>query len=303
MKYALLLFMIVGFGGGFYIHSQQPQLWAQVAALWTPAKPAAPRSFFPPVPLPQQANWTWTTSDGHTYRNVVIQKVEADCVTILDYDGGARIDISTLPVDIQNQLNYDPELAAEASAKRNQDDSASTAEMEKERVQGEQVAQSKLAELDPTEPQSAGSSSSVSVGVSSSETGRVVTDEQAYIYETDLRYVMGHIRINPTTGRAEGDAYYLRKYEEDKRCIALHEQAHNNAQRASSQNGGQSPGVSGSATSAQGTQNNRPNNAINQKSNTAATPSVPKEPPPPVTKPATASSTAPPKTPLPLTTP
>jgi len=74
--------------------------------------------FVPPDPLPKQDNWTWVTTQGAIYRNVKIVRVEADCVTILDSDGGARIDTSTLPPDIQRQLNYTPAIASEAAEQR-----------------------------------------------------------------------------------------------------------------------------------------------------------------------------------------
>jgi len=90
---------------------------AEVSAPSAPA-PVASRKFTPPSPVPKQANWTWTTTDGKTYKNVVILKVEADCVTILDDEGGARIYIVTLPPDIQKLLNYDPELARVAGEAR-----------------------------------------------------------------------------------------------------------------------------------------------------------------------------------------
>ncbi len=72
----------------------------------------------PPNPVPKQDNWTWTTTDGKTYSKVKIVKVEPDSVTILNSDGGARVPISTLPVDIQKQLNYNPELAKQVSVQR-----------------------------------------------------------------------------------------------------------------------------------------------------------------------------------------
>ena len=48
----------------------------------------------------------------------MITSVEADCVTILTDDGGARIDLAVLPPEIQKQLNYNPLLAKRASDKR-----------------------------------------------------------------------------------------------------------------------------------------------------------------------------------------
>jgi hypothetical protein len=82
--------------------------------------PAAPlsKTFAPPDTLPAQPDWTWTTTDGHVYKNVIVDKVEADRVTILYDGGGAYVDIATLPPDIQSQLNYRPDWARAAQEER-----------------------------------------------------------------------------------------------------------------------------------------------------------------------------------------
>ena len=74
--------------------------------------------YAPPDPLPAQPNWIWMTTEGKVYKNVVISSVDADCVTILTDDGGARVELAVLSPDIQKQLNYDPLLAQRASDKR-----------------------------------------------------------------------------------------------------------------------------------------------------------------------------------------
>jgi hypothetical protein len=71
-----------------------------------------------PDSFPKQDNWTWLASDGKIYNNVVITKIEADRVTVRNSDGEATINIALLPYSIQKLLNYDPELAAQAAAKR-----------------------------------------------------------------------------------------------------------------------------------------------------------------------------------------
>ena len=50
----------------------------------------------------------WTTSDGKTYSNVTVLKSDAQSVTILDKDGGARILLVNLPPDLQKRFNYTP---------------------------------------------------------------------------------------------------------------------------------------------------------------------------------------------------
>jgi len=95
------------------------------------AKPKR-KPFVPPNPIPQEANWTWVTTDGKVYQHVKIVKIEADCVTILHSDGGARIDTSTLPAHLQRQLNYDPAMAQDASAQRLDEMMYTKEEMDKE---------------------------------------------------------------------------------------------------------------------------------------------------------------------------
>lgn len=75
----------------------------------------------------------WTTSDGKTYKDVKVIKVEADCVTVLDSDGGARIDLAKLPVAIQKKLNYDPDKAKIASNQRAVSDAQNAKAIEEER--------------------------------------------------------------------------------------------------------------------------------------------------------------------------
>jgi hypothetical protein len=97
-----------------------------------------PLTFIPPHPLPAQANWTWTATGGKVYKNVVITKVEADCVTVIDDEGGARIDIATLPPDIQKLLNYDPATAKIVADARAEEEAKDKATLASERQQEQQ---------------------------------------------------------------------------------------------------------------------------------------------------------------------
>jgi nucleoredoxin len=85
---------------------------AQAATAGTAAASASFPVWTPPATLPAQPNWTWTTSDGHIYKNVKVVKVDPQTVMILHEDGGASVAISRLPPDLQKLLNYDPTLAA-----------------------------------------------------------------------------------------------------------------------------------------------------------------------------------------------
>ena len=73
----------------------------------------APKAWTPPDVIPAQPNWTWTTSDGTTYQNVVVTKIGAELVSITHAMGVTHdIPIANLPPSIQKQLNYDPAAAA-----------------------------------------------------------------------------------------------------------------------------------------------------------------------------------------------
>jgi len=86
------------------------------------SSPTPAKSWAPPAVIPAQPNWTWTTSDGKTYQNVVIEKINSDTVRITHSAGVTQIDISTLPADIQKQLNFDPDAAAAATAEQQREE-------------------------------------------------------------------------------------------------------------------------------------------------------------------------------------
>jgi hypothetical protein len=58
----------------------------------------------------------WTTTDGKTYKDVKVIQVDPDGVSILDADGGAKIPMTNLSVDLQKRFNYDSAKAAVAIA-------------------------------------------------------------------------------------------------------------------------------------------------------------------------------------------
>jgi nucleoredoxin len=66
--------------------------------------------------MPAQPNWTWTTSDGKSYQNVVVTQIGADTATITHSLGVAHVSIALLPPDIQKQLDYDPRAASQIPA-------------------------------------------------------------------------------------------------------------------------------------------------------------------------------------------
>jgi hypothetical protein len=96
---------------------------APPSAAPTGAPFVAAKPWSAPEVMPAQANWTWTTSDGQEYDDVVVNKIEPDMVSITHSRGVAHVAIDTLPPEIQKQLGYDPAaaMAAKKEAKREAD--------------------------------------------------------------------------------------------------------------------------------------------------------------------------------------
>jgi hypothetical protein len=177
------------------------------------------RTFTPPATLPAQPNWTWTTTDGqHVYKNVVVCKVEADCVTILDDDGGARIDIASLPLEIQKQLNYDPDLAAEATTNRQQQEQTSQAAMSLERQKTAEIAKAKSASEDTNDAAILTGAANKRSAVDAAVRVQQAQTELAN-WQQDLTITKTHLGASPT-GQMMGDTYWMSKYDEDNANIA-----------------------------------------------------------------------------------
>jgi beta-glucanase (GH16 family) len=88
----------------------------------------------------------WTTTDGKTYRQITVVKVEDDAVTILDDDGGALVPLASLPPDLQQRFHYDPDKAKVAGDRRRAESDASTQAIDDEKKAEEaQVAKAKAA--------------------------------------------------------------------------------------------------------------------------------------------------------------
>jgi hypothetical protein len=85
-------------------------------------KPSPLQTWHAPADLPTQPNWTWTTSDGTTYQNVTVTKIDPDIVSITHSLGVAHVPIANLPPDIQKQLNYDPAVAAAEKSENERED-------------------------------------------------------------------------------------------------------------------------------------------------------------------------------------
>ena len=132
----LILGIVAGIAYMIYYHPDEVNSLKRMVGLGTPEMPDANRvstpvqqlslPISPPAPattqstneitnppligrprpaLPTQDHWTWKTTDGKTYQDVKIEKLDEDYVTIIHSTGGAHILISTLPDDLQKQLN------------------------------------------------------------------------------------------------------------------------------------------------------------------------------------------------------
>jgi hypothetical protein len=64
----------------------------------------------------------WTTTDGMSYQDVKVIRVEDDAVTIIYKDGGALIPLFKLPPKLQDRFNYDPAKAKTAAEARSKAD-------------------------------------------------------------------------------------------------------------------------------------------------------------------------------------
>ena len=80
----------------------------------------------------------WSTTDGKKYEGVTVVKIEDDTVTILDKDGGARVPLSTLSVELQKRFNYDP-VKAQAAARKHDDEQ----KLEEQQLKSQLAAQAK----------------------------------------------------------------------------------------------------------------------------------------------------------------
>jgi hypothetical protein len=84
----------------------------------------------------------WTTTDGKTYPNVKVLKVEPDVVTILYRDGGAALPLASLAPDLQRRFSYNPVKASAAAAVRAQADADNikALQAEKDKIDAKNLA-------------------------------------------------------------------------------------------------------------------------------------------------------------------
>lgn len=102
-----------------HIHDidQPTPAWAAPSGDGSQAFNPNPQAFVPPSPLPAHPRWTWDVGNRE-FADVIVTHVDADMVTITSNSGPAQIDIALLPTEIRRELNYDPVLAAQATAAR-----------------------------------------------------------------------------------------------------------------------------------------------------------------------------------------
>ncbi len=92
------------------------------------------------ISLPALAE-TWTTTDGKTYLEVKVIRVEDDAITVLCKDGGALIPIFKLNPALQKRFSYDPAKAKVAAEIRSKQDAENAKQLQ---VEIDQAAKLKL---------------------------------------------------------------------------------------------------------------------------------------------------------------
>lgn len=87
------------------------------------------------------AGESWTTTDGKTYQDVKVVRVEDDAVTILCKDGGALVPITKLPPSLQKRFSYDPAKAKVAAAARSEQEAQNAKQLQAEIDQAQKLKQ------------------------------------------------------------------------------------------------------------------------------------------------------------------
>jgi len=87
------------------------------------------------------AGESWTTTDGKTYQEVKVVRVEDDAVTILCKDGGALVPIAKLPPPLQKRFSYDPAKAKVAAAARADQEAQNAKQLQAEIDQAQKLKQ------------------------------------------------------------------------------------------------------------------------------------------------------------------
>jgi hypothetical protein len=85
----------------------------------------------------------WTTTDGISYQNVKVVRVEDDAVTILYKDGGALVFLNKLPPALQERFDYDPVRAKAAAEARTKADAENATLLQAEIVKAEVIKRKK----------------------------------------------------------------------------------------------------------------------------------------------------------------
>ena len=194
--------------------------------------PASDQILASPGTLPAKPNWTWSVL-GRDYNNVVVTKVEADCVHVT-YDGGTgSINLSDLPPELRNLFNYDPALAQQAT----QEKAAAAAKIDAQQaplIAAEEQKEKAAAAADDAQHQN-------DIRNQNAANAGSVARDQIRIIQQDMQDMEAAHEVTVSTGYVGnpptpvvhygGTTFWLNKYYADQAAIAQLSRTANSASR------------------------------------------------------------------------
>ncbi len=142
----------------------------------------------------------WTTTDGKTYTDVKLIKRDADTVTILDEDGGARISLDRLPADLQKRFGYDPVAAKAAAEARAKEEAANAKALQAEMDEASVLHQ---AGREPVRGRWTGPSPAPDPSLTPSSTTAGPTTAPAAVFNTNSHHVIDAVAASASSLAAD----------------------------------------------------------------------------------------------------
>jgi hypothetical protein len=138
----------------------------------------------------------WTTTDGKVYQDVKLIHLDADSVTILDTDGGARIPLDKLPANLQKRFGYDPDVAKAAAEARAKEDVENAKALQAEMNQASEMHQPGA---EPTETASTSTDATTTTDAATTSLSISPTP----VYSTGTHHFMDEITTSATSLAAD----------------------------------------------------------------------------------------------------